>query len=66
MAGKKPITFWKFALALGIVAVPALMLKQSNERWAWGYTFLILLMLVVFYYEGIGRFGAFIQGTLKG
>jgi hypothetical protein len=64
--GYRAIEFWRFALALGIVAVPALALERINPRWAWGYAFLILLSLAVFYANGLQSFGAFVQGALKG
>jgi hypothetical protein len=64
MAGYQQIPFPRFALALAIVAVPALLLEQHNERWAWAYVALILLGLVIANWSGLSAFSSFVQGVL--
>jgi lipopolysaccharide export LptBFGC system permease protein LptF len=66
MAGYQQISFPRFALALAIVAAPALLLEQHEERWAWYYVALILLGLVIANWSGLSAFSGFVQNTLQG
>lgn len=51
-------SFWRVALAVVIVGVPALGLEQYNSKWAWSYVALILLMFGITHSRALARTGA--------
>ena len=59
--GYQRINFWRYALGVAVVSLPAFMLEQEDRGWAWRYVALIVLMMVVTNYEGVARFTAFLQ-----
>lgn len=48
-----------------MIVAPALLLEHSNERWAWAYVTLILIMLMVYYSSGLSQSAAFASSVLK-
>jgi len=58
------IGFWRFVLALAVITIPAALLENTNEKWAWRYVLLILLMLIVTQFKGVEAFAAFIRSEL--
>ncbi len=58
--------WWRFALGLAVVSIPAALLENSDSRWAWRYVALILLALVIFYWSGLGQFARFMTRELGG
>ncbi len=59
-------SWWRFALGLAVVCIPAAMLESRDERWAWRYVALILLALIVFYWRGLSQFSRFMTRELGG
>lgn len=59
------IDFWRFALAAAVVMIPAFILEGQNERWAWRYTALIILMMLVTQSSGIVKFERFLNSELR-
>lgn len=66
MAGYEQISFPRFALALAVVSVPALLLEDQNEGWAWAYVGLILAGLVITHWSSFSAFTGAMQQNLKG
>jgi hypothetical protein len=65
-AGYRKIPFVRFALGAVVVMIPALLLEQTGEgRWAWAYVGLILLMVAVFYSDGLTQAAAFTSSKLQ-
>lgn len=61
----RKISFVRFALAGVVILVPAILLEQSEQRgWAWSYTVLILIMLVVFYSGPLTKAAKFFNSKL--
>lgn len=61
----REISFWKFALGLAVVSVPALLLEaQGEDEWAWRYVGLILIGLIVVNAGGIAAFMNFVRREL--
>jgi len=66
MAAYPAISFPRFALGAFVVAIPAMLLEQGgHNREAWLYIGLILLMMVVFYANGLTRAAAFTSSVLR-
>jgi len=60
------IPFGRYALAGVVIAIPALLLEQGgNLSWAWAYVVLILLMLAVFYSDGLAQASAYTSSVLN-
>ncbi len=57
---------WRFALAATIVAAPAAFLERSDERWAWRYVVLILLMMAIANWRGLEATSKFVRRELGG
>jgi hypothetical protein len=51
-------------LALAVVAIPAIILEEANERLAWRYVGLVLLMLIVWHYRGLQKFSGYLVSEL--
>jgi len=65
-ASYRKIPFVRLALGAVIVAVPALLLEQTGRtRWAWAYVGLILLMMAVFYSDGLTKAANFTAAKLQ-
>jgi hypothetical protein len=61
-AGYKDIPIGTFLFALLIVSIPAFALESSNERsWAWRYTTIIILGMLITNYSGISAFTNYIS-----
>ncbi len=61
------IDFWRFAIALAVVAVPAFLLERSDDdTWAWRYAVLILLMMVIANWQATVTFARFLQRAARG
>jgi hypothetical protein len=45
--GYTNIEFWRFALAVGITAIPLTFLERTSPRWAWTYVLVIVLGFAV-------------------
>ncbi len=65
-AGYVQLSWWKFLLGLAVVSAPLVILERSSERWAWRYAALILLMLLVFHWQGLAAFARYLQAQLAG
>ena len=37
------LDFWRFALAVGITAIPLTFLERTSPKWAWIYVLILLL-----------------------
>lgn len=60
------IPFWRFALAVAVASVPAAIMEaQGHDDWAWRYTLVILVMLVIVHPRGISAFMGFISRELR-
>jgi len=65
-AGYRKIPFTRFALAAVVISLPAMLLEQTGRaRWAWAYVGLIILMMVVFYADGLSKAASFTSSMLK-
>ena len=65
-AGYRKIPFVRFVLAAAVIAAPAMLLEQTGRaRWAWAYVGLILLMMVVFYADGLSKAASFTSSMLQ-
>jgi hypothetical protein len=60
------LPFWTFALALAVVAAPAALMEAAGEdKWAWRYLLLILVVFSLAQWRGLTKFSSFVQGALK-
>ena len=60
------IDFWRFILGGFVILLPAAFLEQKNTGWAWRYTGLILLMVIVTNYRGLQAFTNFLNREVGG
>jgi len=60
------IPFWRFVLASVVVLIPAAVLEEQSEQWAWRYVGLILLMMVVTQFSELSAFQRFLSRELRG
>ncbi len=60
------IDTWRYILAAVVVLIPAFILEGQNERWAWRYTALIILMMLVTQSSGVVKFERFLNKELRG
>lgn len=59
------IPFSRFALAVLLLSVPAVVLGNEDEKWAWRYTILILIVAAAANAKGLSQMTAWLGGTLK-
>jgi hypothetical protein len=62
----REIGFWRFALGVGIVSIPVLILQREEPRWAWAYVGLLLLTFVVFNTQPLQRAASYFTAELRG
>lgn len=60
------VGFWRFLLAAGLAAIPAVLLERGSTRTAWIYVAFILAMMVVANARGVARFAAFVSAATRG
>ena len=58
------IPFPKFALAALLLSVPAVILAQEDEKWAWRYTALILIVAGAANAQGLSQMSAWLSSVL--
>lgn len=60
------VTWWRFALAVGVVSAPAILLDEGSEgRLAYSYAALLLLVFALSQQEGIVTFLNFLTSELE-
>lgn len=61
---QKPLSFF---LALVVMSIPVVYLENTgNDRYAWGYVILIVVMYAVFQYQGLSNFIAMFNKQVGG
>lgn len=66
LPGYESISFPRYLIGALVVLAPAYILERSSKDNAWKYVLLILVMMVVYFYDDIARFSTFIQTETGG
>jgi hypothetical protein len=61
----REIPFARFALGLGIAAIPVLILEREAPKWAWAYVVLLMLGFLVVNTDAVARGAAYFSSQLR-